>query len=60
MVDKDKFKTVLDDAQKLVNEAYEKDGLTDEILDVQVKINELRNLLNITDESERIYENWVQ
>ena len=30
-------------AQKLINKAYEKNGLTDEILDLQVELNMQRN-----------------
>lgn len=43
---------LLDSMQKLVNRSYEKNGLTDEVLDSQVKINELRNKYNIPDSEE--------
>ena len=45
---------------ELVKNPYEKEGLTDEILEKQVALNELRNKLNISDETKRIYENFVQ
>ena len=33
---------LLNFTQKQINKAYEKDGLTDEILDLQLKLNKLR------------------
>ena len=50
----------LDEMQKEVNELYEKEGLTDEVLDKQLKINSLRNKYNITDKTEIIYDRYVQ
>ena len=46
--------------QKEVDELYEKEGLTDEVLDKQIAINKLRHAHDITDESELIYEEYVQ
>lgn len=54
------MKVKLETMQELCDELYEKDGLTDEVLDLQVKINELRHEHDISDERHRIYENWVQ
>ena len=39
-------------SQKLVNRAYRKEGATDEVLDMQVKINGMRNEYNINDSDE--------
>lgn len=46
--------------QKEVDELYEKEGLTDEVLDKQIELNKLRHEHDIVDESEVIYENFVQ
>ena len=37
--------------QKEIDELYEKEGLTDEVLDKQIYINKLRNAHNITDKT---------
>jgi len=39
-------------AQKLVTRAYNKYGLTDDVLDMQVKVNGMRNKWNINDSDE--------
>lgn len=46
--------------QKEVDELFEKDGLTDEVLDKQIVINKLRHAHDIADESEKIHEDYVQ
>lgn len=46
--------------QKEVNELFERDGLTDEVLDKQIAINKLRHAHDITDESDKIHEDYVQ
>lgn len=46
--------------QKEVDELYEKEGLTDEVLEKQLTINKLRNAHDIVDESEKIYKDYVQ
>ena len=46
---------LLNFCQRLVNYAYEKEGLTDRVLKDQIKINELRNKHNlIEDENEYV------
>lgn len=50
----------LDDKQKVVNELYEKEGLTDEVLELQLAINKTRAEENISDSEEMIYKNFVQ
>lgn len=55
------FKIIsLKNKQKHVNKLYERDGLTDEVLNLQVQINQERNEYNITDDSEKIYKDFVQ
>ena len=44
----------------MYTEEYEKKGLTDDILKKQVRINSIRYKKNIPDETEFIYENFVQ
>lgn len=43
---------LLDIAQKWINKMYEKEGLTDKVLDAQILLNSQRNKLNIPDENE--------
>lgn len=50
----------LKNRQKRINKKYEKEGLTDEILNEQLEINKLRNELNIPDDQEKVYEDFVQ
>ncbi len=55
------FKKIsLKNKQKHVNKLYERDGLTDEVLNLQVQINQESNEYNITDDSEKIYKDFVQ
>ena len=51
---------LLNIAQKLLNKLYEKEGLTDRVLDSQIKINRLRCKSNISDKKNAIYKNFVQ
>lgn len=51
---------VLDEVQKKINDAYAKDGLSDELLTLQVKVNSIRNTLDSPDASEQVYEEYVQ
>lgn len=53
-------KRSLNNKQKKVNRLYAKDGLTDEVLEKQVQINQQRHKYNITDENEKVYEDFVQ
>lgn len=46
--------------QILINREYEKNGLTNEVLDKQIEINKERNKLNIPDPTKKIYEDFVQ
>lgn len=46
--------------QEKIDKLYEKEGLTDEVLEKQVKLNQLRNKLDISDRKNRIYDRFVQ
>ena len=46
--------------QRKINKQYEKEGLTDEVLDAQVKWNIERHKHDISDRTERVYKNYVQ
>lgn len=50
----------LDKLQKEIDELYEKEGLTDEVLDKQIYVNKLRNAHDISDKSNRINGEYVQ
>ena len=54
------YKIYLGYLQNKVNKEYEKKGLTDDILKKQIRINSIRYKKNIPDETEFIYENFVQ
>lgn len=54
------LKKVLDNLQKEANELYDEYGATTNIIQLQVAINSLRNEYDITDETETIYETFVQ
>ena len=46
--------------QKELNKLYEKHGLKDEILDLQIEINKLRHEHDIPDKSDMIHDKFVQ
>ncbi len=51
----------LAEEQKVIDELYKREGLTDKVLDMQVALNEKRNKLNIPDENNIINdEGFVQ
>lgn len=54
------FESSIFEAQELLNKEYKKNGLTDEILEEQIKLNGIRNILDIHDVIEEIYEGFVQ
>lgn len=56
----EKLKVDIQLRQEELNRKYAAEGLTDEILDEQVQLNQLRNEYDIVDESELVYENFVQ
>ena len=57
---KDLFRIPIKNAQDKINKEYEKHGLTNEILEAQVELNTIRHALNIPDEDEKIYKEFVQ
>lgn len=46
--------------QEICNSLYEEHGLTDEVLSLQVAINKLRHKHDLSDNTNRIHENYVQ
>lgn len=54
------FKEPIKEAQKLINAKYNEKGLTNEILEAQVELNKIRHALDIHDESEELFEDYVQ
>ena len=63
-MDKDeKFKLIVNlrNEQRLLNRKYEREGLTDEVLDKQLELNKLRNEYDISDDlEEKLFEDFVQ
>lgn len=56
----EKLKVDIQLRQEALNKRYAAEGLNDEILEEQVKLNQLRNEHDIVDGSELVYENFVQ
>lgn len=44
--------------QKLVDIEYQRNGLTDSVLNKQININKKRNKLNIPDPTEKLFEDY--
>ena len=59
-IDRIKLIKELDKEQEEITKLYEAEGLTDEVLDRQIAINQKRHKENITDPKELIYKNFVQ
>ena len=57
---KESLKETLDNLQQECNELYEEYGLIDEVMDLQLLINSLRNKFDLVDESEQVYDEFVQ
>ena len=53
-------KIQLKNRQRVIDKKYKKEGLTDEILEKQVELNQLRHELDISDSSKKIYDKYVQ
>lgn len=53
-------KTNLRNKQREVDKLYEKEGLTDEVLEKQIEINKERHKHDLPDENEFVYEKFVQ
>lgn len=56
------FKIILEirNRQRILNKRYKEEGLTDEILEEQLEINKLRNEYDVVDDSEVVYDGFVQ
>ena len=50
----------LKEMQDKVDKLHEEQGLTDEVLDLQLEINALRHEHDIPDETEMVYKEYVQ
>ena len=61
-MDNEKFlkETEFKNRQRIIDKKFEEEGLSDEVLDLQIHLNEDRNKFNISDKSKRIYDNYVQ
>lgn len=59
-IERTKLEVQLRNQQRILNKKFAEEGLTDEILDEQIKLNKLRHEYDITDESEKVYEDFVQ
>ena len=53
-MNREEIKRQLDEKQQIVNQLYETDGLTDEVLNMQVDINAMRHEYDLVDETELI------
>lgn len=59
-MNEEKLKSDIELRQEALNKKYAEEGLTDEILDEQIKLNKLRHEHDIVDETELIFEEFVQ
>lgn len=50
----------LKNRQRAVDKKFDEEGLTDEVLNEQLEINQLRHQYDISDKSNRVYKNFVQ
>lgn len=50
----------LESEQEKINEEFNRDGLTDSVLDKQVELNKLRNEMNIPDKNSLNEDGWSQ
>lgn len=57
---KEGLKETLDNLQQESNKLYEEYGLIEEVMDLQLVINSLRNKFDLVDSQEIVYENFVQ
>lgn len=54
------YKPILNRRQKKLDELFEEEGFTDDVLEKQVEINIKRHELDIPDKSKLVNENFVQ
>jgi predicted nuclease with TOPRIM domain len=57
---KESLKETLNNLQQECNKLYEECGLIEEVMDLQLVINSLRNKFDLVDSQEIVYENFVQ
>lgn len=57
---KESLKETLDNLQQECNKLYEEYGLIEEVMNLQLVINSLRNKFDLVDSQEIVYENFVQ
>lgn len=57
---KEGLKETLDNLQQECNKLYEEYSLIEEVMDLQLVINSLRNKFDLVDSQEIVYENFVQ
>lgn len=50
----------LKNKQRNINKKYQKEGLTEEVIDAQVELNTLRNELDIPDSKNFVWDKYVQ
>lgn len=53
-------KISLKNKQRQINKQYKKEGLTDDVLRKQVELNQQKHEHDISDDSKRIYDKYVQ
>ena len=46
--------------QKKIDKLYKKDGLTDEVLDMQLEVNAMRYEYKIPDPNQKVYQEYSQ
>lgn len=54
------IKPVVDKIQKELDKKYEEEGLTPEILELQIRLNKIRHISDISDETKQTHEEYVQ
>ena len=54
------IKPVVDKIQKELDKKYEEEGLTPEILELQIRLNKIRHISDISDETKQTHEGYVQ
>lgn len=58
--EKVKLEVHLRNQQRVIDKKYAEEGLTDEILDMQIELNKLRHEHDIAEESKKVFEDFVQ
>ena len=54
------MKDKIENMQKIAEDLYNENGLTDEVLDLQLEINKLRHKHNISDKTNQLHKEFVQ